>query len=150
MTGIKYFRLKNRLTQKELAEKANCQIAVIQRLEQGYSERTRAITLHRIALALDVSLDNLARDYDDSQIDEQDRPIRPTKIKAPENCIHNYRLAHALTYQELAFRLGIGTSEGSRKVCKREYARQKHVQRLAAYEGISESEFSSIYGTLVG
>ena len=100
MTGIKYFRLKNRLTQKELAEKANCQIAVIQRLEQGYSERTRAITLHRIALALDVSLDNLARDYDDSQIDEQDRPIRPTKIKAPENCIHNYRLAHALTYQE--------------------------------------------------
>jgi len=58
---VRAYRLERRLTQEQLAEKLGRSVETISNLERGISTPSDA-TLHRLARALDVSIDDLLLD----------------------------------------------------------------------------------------
>lgn len=60
MVNVKKYRKKERLTQEKLAEKSNISTDFMKRIESNPDENGFSIyTLYNIAVALDVSIDDL-------------------------------------------------------------------------------------------
>ena len=62
---IQNFRLENKMTQEELAERIGSTQKYVSRIEGGYN-RLSLDTAVAIARALQISVDSLVADYDDS------------------------------------------------------------------------------------
>ena len=146
MNGIQYCRKKNRMSIKELAGKAEVCPMTISKLEKADQIRVSCLTLHRIACALGVTMDDLLKNYPDELITPSDRTPFPQRTGCPTNCVSNYRLAHNLSHEELGRRLGNRTRSLSQIACKLETPKDKHVKALAAWEGISDKAFREKYG----
>lgn len=144
ITGIKYWRRKKRFTRKELSKRAAVSENFITNAEKEISPQTVFSTYIKLANALSVPLDDLLKEYDDSQLDYCDHATYLFKKKRPPenaNCIAKYRIDENLTYQQLSEILGITSREGARKICNSSCPSSKHLKTVAAREGISVEEF---------
>lgn len=74
MNGIRYWRLKRRMTYTDLARKAGCSPSTIRRLEEHIGSNTSSALLLRIANALDVTVDELLMEYPEDAITLGDHP----------------------------------------------------------------------------
>ena len=146
MTGVEYFRRKCGLTRPALSARSGLCVATLMNYEQkGIPDHTPVTPLLNLADAFGITLDALLAGYDGSDLTTTDRAKRHSKISSPRNAVSNYRIAHNLRYQELADRLGVGSREAARVICKRETARKRHVLTLALYELLSPEEFLERY-----
>ena len=146
MTGVEYFRCKCGLTRPALSAKSGLCVATLMNYEQkGIPDHTPVTPLLNLADAFGITLDALLAGYDGSDLTTTDRAKRHSKISSPRNAVSNYRIAHNLRYQELADRLGVGSREAARVICKRETARTRHILTLALYELLSPEEFLERY-----
>lgn len=146
MTGVEYYRRKRGLTQPALSAMSGICVMTIQNYEhKGVPGRTSVTMLLNLSDALGVTLDELLAEYDERELTTRDRSKRKSYIDSPRNAVSNYRVAHNLRFQELADRLGVGSREAARVICKRETARQKHILALCRYEGMDMEEFLDKY-----
>jgi len=146
MTSVEYHRRKNGLSQSALAAKSGLSEMTIQNYEHGGIPGHTSVTpLLNLADALGVTLDELLTEHDGSELTTKDRSKRKSCIDSPCNAVSNYRIAHNLRFQELADRLGVGSRESARVICKRDTARRKHILTLSGYEKISPEEFLELY-----
>ena len=146
MTGVEYYRRKLNLTRPTLAARSGLSVATLMNYEQrGISDYTPVTLLLNLADALGVTLDELLCEHDKSELTTIDRVKRKSRIDSPRNAVSNYRIAHNLRYQELADRLGVGSRESARVICKRETARRKHILTLSRLEKLSPEEFLERY-----
>ena len=146
MTGVAYFRRKRGLTRPALAALSGVTMQTIQNYEKdGIPDRALVSVLLNLADSLGVTLDELLAEHDESDLTTRDRSKRKSYIDSPHNAVSNYRIAHNLRFQELADRLGVGSREAARVICKRETARQKHILALCRYEEMDMEEFLDKY-----
>ena len=147
MNGIRYYRLKKRMSKKDLAKKSGICPMTISKLEKAEEIRASCLRLYDIACALGVTMDELLMDYPDELITPSDRKAYPQHTGRATNCVSNYRLAHNLSHEELGRRLGNRTRALSQVACKQEEGKPKHIQALAVWEGVSMEEFCRQYAT---
>ena len=146
MTGVEYYRRKCGLTRPALSAKSGLCVATLMNYEQrGIPDHTPVSPLLNLADALGITLDALLASYEGSDLTTQDRAKRSSSIRSPRNAVSNYRIVHNLRYQELADRLGVGSREAARVICKRETARTKYILALCRYEQISPETFLAHY-----
>ena len=106
MNGVKYYRIKKGLKQKELCRKADITLFTLVRMEHADRNsvgKLLAEHYRRARIALDVPVDELLRE-DLPEVEEGThvRNMRPSGSECPENCLAVYRQAHHLTLRELA------------------------------------------------
>ena len=146
MTSVEYHRRKNGLSQSALAAKSGLSEMTIQNYEHhGIPGHTSVTPLLNLADALGVTLDELLLEHDGAELTTKDRSKRKSYIDSPRNAVSNYRIAHNPRFQELADRLGVGSRESARVICRRPTARRKHILTLSGYEKISPEEFLELY-----
>ena len=146
MTSVEYHRRKNGLSQSALAAKSGLSEMTIQNYEHhGIPGHTSVTPLLNLADELGVTLDELLLEHDAKELTSKDRTRSNSYIDSPRNAVSNYRIAHNLRFQELADRLGVGSRESARVVCRRPTARRKHILTLSGYEKISPEEFLELY-----
>ena len=146
MTGVEYYRRKCGLTRPALSAKSGLCVATLMNYEQrGIPDHTPVSPLLNLADALGITLDALLANYEGGDLTTQDRAKRSSSIRSPRNAVSNYRIAHNLRYQELADRLGVGSREAARVICKRETARKKHILALCCYEQVTPEIFLARY-----
>ena len=146
MTSVEYYRSKRGLTRPALAARSGLSVATLMNYEQkGIPGHTAVTPLLNLADALGVTLDELLCEHDKSELTTKDRIKRKSRIDSPRNAVSNYRIAHNLRFQELADRLGVGSRESARVICRRPTARRKHILTLSGYEKISPEEFLELY-----
>jgi transcriptional regulator with XRE-family HTH domain len=146
INGIRYNRMKQRLSLMELADRAGMLYNSLGRIERLHNlDSIGGRTTLYLSDALGVSADELLKFYDSSLLDEGDKAPYPSRTENLNNCVAVYRRAKGLTYADLAKRLGITTKEGGRQACSRDVPSPKHIQALASYEYISPEEFLLLY-----
>lgn len=145
MTGIRYYRKKNKLAVYELSELSHVSKATIHSLEETINPATSLSIYLRLSGALNVTLDELLDDYDPAQLGDGDRHAYGGRQKPARNPIAVYRQDENLSLQQLAGRMGVGSREWARRVCDEKIASSKLLRRLAEYEGVSEDEFLRRY-----
>lgn len=145
MYGLKYHRMKQWLSQKELAKLSGCSLQTITRLEQDMPSSTWCRIIDDCAKALGVSMDEIVREYPDDILSDGDHPSTESRTENPHNCLSQYRRAKNLTFEELAIRLGNSTREAGRIACARSVPLDKDIQKLAAYERISVEDFRRLF-----
>jgi transcriptional regulator with XRE-family HTH domain len=61
MSNLKTIRMNNNLSQSQLADKAGVNLRMLQYYEQGIKDinKAQAITLHKLAQALDCTIEDL-------------------------------------------------------------------------------------------
>ena len=145
MNGIRFFRKKNKLAIYELSELSGVSGATIHTLEEELNPRTSLSIYMRLAEALNVTIDEMLEDYDPALLKDGDRHSYAGKAKVPRNPIAVYRHEENLSLQQLAGRMGVTSREWARRICAEEIASPKLLRRLAAFENITEAEFSRRY-----
>ena len=144
ITGVRFYRLKGRMSVLELARRADINPANIHRMEHGLKPTMSAGLYISVAKALGVTLDELVKDYDSSLLTAGDRPTCWQTVQSPANVIANYRLRENLSLMQLGDLLGL-TREGARRVCMRDSVSDKYITRLAEATGMTTSELVDCY-----
>lgn len=146
MNGIEYYRRRSEMTKAELAAKSGLATPIVQKLTTGLRGNTAIYVYQALATALGVTLDDLlAEDYPNTL---SARTLPLSRTENPDNCITNYRKSHKLSFSALAKRLGATSRECGRQACARATPLAEHIDRLAAYEGVSVKVFLARYGNL--
>ncbi len=147
MNGVKFFRLKHKLSRKDLFERSGVQVQRILHYENDLPiDKMDVTTLCKLASALGTTLSALIQEYDDALLSPGDRYQRPSKSLNGRNVIARYRRLENLSLEQLAERLGGQSREYARQLCNAETAREQYVAALCAYEGISLPAFLARYG----
>lgn len=145
ITGVEYHRRKQRLSQKELSQRAGVSKATIHNLEsRGIGRMSKSSQICRIAGVLNVRVDDLFPWHKRNELAAGDRGSARAESVNPHNLLDNYRVRNNLTYREMAARLGL-SCQGAIDVCRRKEVKQKYIQRLSDYEGISTNTFELKY-----
>lgn len=147
MNGIKYHRLKKGISQRELSRLSGVCIPTIAAMEQmTIPHGIYGYNYLKVQAILDATLDDLIRDdHPDDEFSES-VPL-PSKTENPDNCITKYRNDKNLTFQTLAYRIGVTTKERARQICAKATPSQKHIIALSMYEGISVETFVDKYSS---
>ena len=147
MNGVKFFRLKHKLSRGELFERSGVQVQRILHYENDIPiDKMDVAKLRRLADALDTTVGALIQEYDDSLLNPGDRYQRPSKSLNGQNVIARYRRMENLSLEQLAERMGVLSREHARQLCVSEAARDQYVEALCTYEGISLPAFLVRYG----
>ena len=93
---------------------------------------------------LNVPIDDLLVPHDETDLDEGGY-IPPSRTENLQNCISVYRHTKSLTFRVLGNRLGGISRERARSICASNTPTEKHIQKLAAYEGVSPEVFRTLY-----
>lgn len=101
---IKFFRQKNGLTQKQLAEKTGLSIASIQGYEQN-KFKPKLEQLRRIAAALNISIGDLKPDWSNFSVEEISSDITYVLPLDELGLLQNYRLLNVLGQNEAVKRI---------------------------------------------
>ena len=145
MNGIKYWRLKNRMTLAELSDCADITITTVRYLEKKVRDTTTVDIYVRISDALGVTVDDLLIEYSDDALQDGDRPVSKHGGTKLINCIAMYRKTENLTLQQLAARMGVSSRERARQICNTPMPSRKNLLKLAEYENLSLQEFEVRY-----
>ena len=149
MNGVKYYRIKNGMTQNELIRRSGISQWALWRMEHTGRESG----LHglmpeyylRLREVLGVTVDELLReDLPEVEDNVRVRNMRSSSSDCNENCLAIYRQRHRLTLRELADILHV-SHESVRLASQTTGVPQKYISRLAEYEGLSENEFQNKY-----
>ncbi len=148
MNGVKYYRIKKGLKQKELCRMADITLFTLVRMEHADRDsvgKLLAEHYRRVRIVLDAPVDELLRE-DLPEVEEGThvRNMRPSGSECPENCLAVYRQAHHLTLRDVAAMLGV-SHESVRLACREKQAPAAYIARLAALEHLSEAEFRAKY-----
>lgn len=146
MTGTRYFRLRERLPQKGLAEKAGVSIITINHLEHRLPDHWRANTMLKVAQALNVTVTDLLTMYASDCCVNQ-FALRGRYAHSPINCISQYLYANQHSLRTLAPILHC-SYERVRQLCNLQNPPEKYIRRLADYENLTESEFKKKFAPL--
>ncbi len=141
MTGVFYWRRERSLSEDQLADLTDVSVWTIQALEKKIKSTTCFSVYCRIAEVLDVSIENLFAEYN---YPVEKRRGRERK-KLDCNAIAVYCREHNITYQQLADRLGLTSRERARQICRANVVSEKHINRLAKFEGLTAEEFCERY-----
>lgn len=146
MNGIRYWRLKRRMTCTTLAREAHCSPGTIHRLEKHIGSNTSAALLLHIANALGVTVDELLMEYPEDAITLGDHPVRKHTV-APSrlNPVGRYCRANNISLTEYTAL----TDKHSRQAAQRAWTKQKlkpeEILPLAEREGLTVEDFLTHY-----
>ena len=148
MNGLKYYRIKSGLSQKQLAELSGVGQMVLVKMERMGRSNVKGCLCDefiRVSNALGIKIDELLReDMPDWENGVCLRNLRPGKSDSSDNLLTIYRRRHRMTLREVATILGV-SHETVRLACISEETPEKYIHQLAVNEGISYSEFVSRY-----
>lgn len=147
ISGLEYYRKKQRMTQRELAEASGVHVMTISNYEHnGCSGKQYCRGLVKLAMVLNVPVDELLTLRGEEELYAGDRvPFRMTVLNKA-NPVDRYRVQKNLSLRQLAPRLGLRSGQGAHNVCVRDHPESKYIHALSEYEGISSSEFLIRYG----
>ena len=144
MTGFEYFRKKARLTAKKLAQLCGETEAQIYHMNCGPALETRCRSLVKISEALDMPIDVLLWEFDDAELSSGDRGVFLSEKTIESNPLEIYRRINNLSYEQMAEMLRM-SRQNVHRLGKNSYAREGHLEKLAAHEGITYSKFLKKY-----
>ena len=146
MNGVKYYRIKKGLKQKELCRMADITLFTLVRMEHADRDsvgKLLAEHYRRVRIVLDAPVDELLRE-DLPEVEEGThvRNMRPSGSECPENCLAVYRQAHHLTLRDVELK---DLTPAARPAWREKQAPAAYIARLAALEHLSEAEFRAKY-----
>jgi len=144
VTTIKKYRLQANLTQKELARRCGIATQTLVKYERPNCNGIRRIYL-RIREVLEIPMDELLNECPESN---SPRCLYRSRTENHSNPITTYRHVKRLTYNLLAPLIGATTKEAARKACARKTPVEAHIERLAAFEGVTPAEFITTYSPI--
>lgn len=144
---MEYYTRKSRMNRNKLAALAGISPATFHAMCTGKGTMKRSVVLYeRVAEVFGVEISQLLQTYDVSELGAHDRIIYPSRTENLNNCVAVYRRRHGLTLAQLGQRLGGKTRECARQACASDRPPRKHIQALAAYEGVTPEAFCRKYG----
>ena len=146
VNGYRYWRCKRHMTLKELAEAAGCTTTFLGAQERRANPSVSSAMVAAVAKALGVTMEELFQTYPEEALEAGDHHGNRTRPGGrPLNVVGRYRLAHNLTYVELADLLGQGSPQAARNLCISPQPSLRTLEKLAALEGIGVEEFLRRY-----
>ena len=146
MNGIEFYLRKRKMTAQELAKRSGVHKMTISSYVNKTDETDMQVpVLLKISTVLDVPIDDLVQQYDESSLLPGEHSTRQTFIAA-DTIMNRFRKAHNLTYEELGAMLSSSTRQNAFNLCKRDGISDTMLQRLCKFDGISEAEFLERYG----
>ena len=140
MTGVRYWRLRRRMSKKDLAAKSGISNTFIGVAEKTISPTTSLWCYIRLARVLDVTVSDICREYSVDQLRGCDRvPSKRTTCQAPTNCLDRYRKEANLSFDQLGKLLGV-SRQFAHAICRKEIVSDQYVVRLAESLGMSTEE----------
>ena len=143
MTGMRYHRLQQHLTQAALARRAHLSRYRIAQMEAQVPTGTYARYEH-VAKVLGVSVNDLLAEID---FGESNLPIEDAKLAPQEdlyNAISHFRVDHGLSFHSLS-RLLYCTDEVAKAACLAESSPEEHIEFLARATGLTPKGFLEVY-----
>lgn len=147
MSGVKYHRLKQRLTKRALSKLSGVTESTIKRYEDPEYDplKMQISKLRALAEVLHVQIDDLARKYDDESLSAGDHHTFSCRTLYNDNPIANYRRMENLTMKQMADRCGCSRQNIS-KACTGKGPSKKMIKKLCAYHDITLQTFDQRYG----
>lgn len=147
MTGIEYFRRKRRMSVKALTAAAHLGETTVTNYEHLRPEQMQIPVLLKISRALDVPIDDLIKEYDESLLEPGDHHTHTRNISLTKTTpIANYRRAKNLTVAQLAEIAGC-TKQNISRACIEGGRRDKIIAKICKHDGIDRETFDRLYDT---
>lgn len=145
MNGIKFWRLKRRMSYAELARRSNCSYDAISHLEKGIGDSTSYLFLLRLADALGVTLDDLLDEYPEDALSPGDHPAARYTAQMALNPVGRYCREHNISLPQYAQMAGVRSRQAARRVWTKQKLKPSNVRPLAELEGLTVEEFLCRY-----
>ena len=147
MTGVKYYRILNKLSREKLAEMTGISIPTLKKMEIATNpSRICASNYRKVSLALQVSVCELIRyDFPDPEDGGPVRTPRKSKVDNKNNCISVFRLKKGMTYQRLADYMKLSSRQRAHQICCDEEPLTKYVEMLARCQNMNVADFIKEY-----
>lgn len=146
MSGFRYWRCKRRMTLQELSQEAGCNRVFLMIQEREANPSASSALVASVAKVLNVTMDELFQEYPAEALEAGDHHGNRSRPGGrPLNVVGRYRLAHNLTYLELADRLGQHSSQAARNLCISPRLSRRSLERLAALENLEVEELLRRY-----
>ena len=140
MNGLKRARLLAGLTQENLSALTGIHPVKVSTVEREGYEPKCVDTYLKWSEATEVPIDDLLKTYPD----DEDLRIFSALSGNDDNIVYRYAKERRLTCRELGKRMG-ASHELARQLCHRDPER-RHLEALAAYEGMPVKEFCAKFG----
>lgn len=146
MSGFRYWRCKRHMTLRELAQEAGCNRVFLMIQEREANPSASSALVASVAKVLNVTMDELFQEYPEEALEAGDHHGNRSRPGGrPLNVVGRYRLAHNLTYREMADRLGQHSSQAARNLCISPRLSRRSLERLAALENLEVEELLRRY-----
>ena len=147
MTGVKYYRILNKLSREKLAEMTGISIPTLKKMEIATNpSRICTSNYRKVSLALQVSVRELIRyDFPDPEDGGPVRAPRKSKVDNKNNCISVFRLKLGMTYQRLADYMKLSSRQRAHQICCDEEPLTKYVEMLAHCQNMNVADFIKEY-----
>lgn len=145
MNGIRYWRLKRRMTYTALAQETGCSSTTIHSWETNPDHITSTL-LVRIADVLEVTVDELMAEYPEDTISLGDHPEGKYTMAAVRlNPVGRYCRAHNISLREYAALAGKRSKQSAQYAWRKASPKPKEIEPLAQREGLSLKAFLTLY-----
>lgn len=146
MNGLRYWRLKRRMSYTVLAKESGVSGSTIHNLEESlehvYSDR-----LVRLADALDITVDDLVREYPEDSVGPGDHPkLKYTMDEDRLNPVGRFCRLHNISLPEYTTLAGKKSKQASLRVWTKRKLKPEEILPLAQMEGLSIEGFLLRYG----
>lgn len=141
MRGLEYHRLRQKLTQAELAERAHLSRGKIIRME-GAEPAGSYADHQKVAMVLGVPIDELFVEYEWPQ--SRTKKVRIAEGENLYNAISHFRLERQLSFVDLGKVLFCSAGK-AKAACAADESPEAHVEILARALGITPRGFLTIY-----
>lgn len=146
MSGIRYWRLKNRMTYTDLGREAGCNGSTIRHLEEDL-DHASYVLLIRIADTLGVTVDQLAEEYPEDAVGPGDHPAaKYTTDPVCLNPVGRFCRERNISLPEYAAMAGAHSRQAARRIWTKQKLKPGEILPLAQLAGLSQEEFLARYG----
>lgn len=146
MSGIRYWRLKRRMTYTDLGREAGCSGSTIRSLENDLDHASYALLI-RIADALGVTVDQLAEEYPEDAVGPGDHPTaKYTTDPVRLNSVGRFCRERNISMPEYAAMAGAHSRQAVRRIWTKKKLKPGEILPLARLAGLSQEEFLARYG----
>ena len=146
MSGVRYWRLKRRMTYTDLGKEAGCNGSTIRHLEDDLDHASYALLI-RVADALGVTVDQLAEEYPEDAIGPGDHPAaKYTMDPVRLNPVGRFCREQNISLPEYAAMAGVRSRQAARRVWTKQKLKPGEILPLARLAGLSQEEFLVQYG----
>lgn len=146
MSGVRYWRLKRRMTYTALGKEAGCSGSTVRRLEDDLDHASYALLI-RIADALGVTVDQLAEEYPEDAVGPGDHPAQTYTVDDSRlNQVGRFCRASNISLPEYASMAAINSRQAALRVWTKQKLKPGEILPLARLAGLSQEEFLIQYG----